>query len=226
MPYLFRTPYSRVPYLQVWTALLNNFSTKIADHGSEAAAESFGRENRDEDESGEDDGNTKEEDKKSAASRDTDIMTADCDTVLDFLQAVAVKAPRLEATPLSLRADKRARDWFHKWSTHPRHCRTSRSLRNHRSTEKCFNLTPKLRSPLPRFHGTMQGRKGEEGVGQPTPNGPTSHPSGKCIRWHHHTVNATNIYPLLLQPVQHNRSAGGFCPDLHRAKYLPANILL
>ena len=36
--------------------------------------------------------------------------------VLDFLQAVAVKSPRILAAPLSLHADKRVRVWFQLWT--------------------------------------------------------------------------------------------------------------
>ena len=33
-----------------------------------------------------------------------------------FLQAVAVKPPRVIAAPLSIRADKKARVWFQRWT--------------------------------------------------------------------------------------------------------------
>ena len=38
-----------------------------------------------------------------------------CDEILDFLQTVAVKSPRVTAAPLSLREDKRTRVWFCRW---------------------------------------------------------------------------------------------------------------
>ena len=43
-------------------------------------------------------------------------VTDDCNNVLAFIQAVAVKSPRVIAAPLSLRADKRARIWFRCWT--------------------------------------------------------------------------------------------------------------
>ena len=39
---------------------------------------------------------------KAAAHQETDAITANCKNILDFLQAVVVKAPRVEATPPSL----------------------------------------------------------------------------------------------------------------------------
>ena len=52
----------------------------------------------------------KSEDGKGMARQETDPITDDCDGVLDFLQAVMVKAPKVAAAPLSLSAYKRARD--------------------------------------------------------------------------------------------------------------------
>ena len=43
-------------------------------------------------------------------------FTDDCNDVLAFLQAVAVKSPRVIAAPLSLRADKRERVWLCRWT--------------------------------------------------------------------------------------------------------------
>ena len=43
-------------------------------------------------------------------------ITDDCDNILAFLQAVAVKSPQVIADPLSLRTDKRVRVWFHHWT--------------------------------------------------------------------------------------------------------------
>ena len=43
-------------------------------------------------------------------------ITDDCDDVLAFTQAVAIKSPRVIAAPLSLHADKRARVWFQRWT--------------------------------------------------------------------------------------------------------------
>ena len=43
-------------------------------------------------------------------------FAVDCDDVLAFVQAVTVKSPRVIAAPLSLRADKKARVWFQRWT--------------------------------------------------------------------------------------------------------------
>ena len=38
-----------------------------------------------------------------------------CDDILDFIQSVAVKSPRVTAAPLSLLTEKCARVWFRRW---------------------------------------------------------------------------------------------------------------
>ena len=87
--------------------LLKTFATEIADHGPEAAIRSLKREDEDEDESGEDKEKTKKEDRKSSVRNNTDTIETDCDNVMAFLQAVAAKASRVVAAPLSLRTYKR-----------------------------------------------------------------------------------------------------------------------
>ena len=47
-----------------------------------------------------------------AAAKTLATIANDCDGVLEFLQTVAVKSPRVLAAPLSLCADKPARIWF------------------------------------------------------------------------------------------------------------------
>ena len=42
-------------------------------------------------------------------------VAADCNDILAFLQAVALKLLRVMAAPLSLRADLRATSWFYQW---------------------------------------------------------------------------------------------------------------
>ena len=54
---------------------------------------------------------------KDATARDaTDGIAANCDDILAFLQAVALKALRVQAAPLSLRADKHMAGWFCQWT--------------------------------------------------------------------------------------------------------------
>ena len=105
--------------------LLKIFDAKIKQCGSEAADETSDRKYRNKDESGEDEEKTNNKKyRNTAESPETDSIASNGDDVLDFLQSVAVKAPRVSASPLSLRADKRH------WSTqniyppiHPPHCR-------------------------------------------------------------------------------------------------------
>ena len=47
-----------------------------------------------------------------------DTIVANCNGILVFLQALAVKTPRLEVFSLFLRADKHARGWFRRWFSH------------------------------------------------------------------------------------------------------------
>ena len=47
--------------------------------------------------------------KKQATAKRLVTITDNCDDVLDFIQAVAVKSPRVTAAPLSLRAENFAR---------------------------------------------------------------------------------------------------------------------
>ena len=79
---------------------------------------------------------------------------------------------------------------------------------------------------MPCCCGEMQVQQREEGMGPPTPNVPTSHPGGKRIVCNHHTISPATIRPPLPQRAQHNRTASGLRPHLHRAQYPPTNILL
>ena len=51
-------------------------------------------------------------------SQETDAIAANCNDVLYFLQAVAVKAPRLTAVPLYCRTYKHTQELFRRWSSH------------------------------------------------------------------------------------------------------------
>ena len=72
---------------------------------------------------------------KTAAAETLATIADDCDDILAFLQAVAVKYPRVLAS-LSLPADKRARVWFQRWTD--------------------VNL-PKLPTPAPQDHLGLMG---------------------------------------------------------------------
>ena len=53
---------------------------------------------------------------ETAAAETLASIAVDCDDVLAFLQAVAVKSPRFLVAPLSLCTDKQARVWFQQWT--------------------------------------------------------------------------------------------------------------
>ena len=92
------------------TELLKIFAANISECGLDAAAETSEIKDEEEDESGEDEENTKKEYGKVTSSKETDAITANCEKVLAFLQAIVMKATRVEATPLLLHADKCAQE--------------------------------------------------------------------------------------------------------------------
>ena len=53
---------------------------------------------------------------ETAAAETLASFAVNCDDVLAFLQAVAVKYPRVIAAQLSLGADKKSRVWFQRWT--------------------------------------------------------------------------------------------------------------
>ena len=58
------------------------------------------------------------EDGKYVECQETDNITSDCYNVLNFLQSIAVKAPRVVEAPLYLRVNRRTREWFRRWYYH------------------------------------------------------------------------------------------------------------
>ena len=103
--------------------LLEIFSRSVMERSDE------GGDNGGDNDDGEDDkhyyiqgGVEAEEDKKTktkkrqATAKTFTTIADDCDGVLAFIHAVAVKSPQVTAAPLSLRADKRARIWFCRWT--------------------------------------------------------------------------------------------------------------
>ena len=59
---------------------------------------------------------TKKGKAKQATTKTFDTIEDNCDDVLAFLQAIAVKSSRVTADPLSIRADNRTRVWFCRWT--------------------------------------------------------------------------------------------------------------
>ena len=92
------------------TALLKTFSAKIVERGLEATSDASEIKDKDKDESGEDEEKSKKEDGKVLASKETDTTSDDCNNITAFLQAIAAKAPRVSAVPISLHGDKRVQE--------------------------------------------------------------------------------------------------------------------
>ena len=87
--------------------LLKIFTERITNHEVENAAEASDVD--EEIRSNEDNGKSKTRQTKYVMTRGaTDRIAADCDNILTFPQAIALKASRVQAAPLSLREDKRA----------------------------------------------------------------------------------------------------------------------
>ena len=61
-------------------------------------------------------GKAKQASAEMAAAETLASFAVDCDKVLDFRPAVALKPPRVIVAPLSLRADKKACVWFQRWT--------------------------------------------------------------------------------------------------------------
>ena len=104
--------------------LLNIFALSITEWASDADSSSEADETNDEDsvvtieaaEAKANPGKAKQASAETAAPKTLSTITDNCDGVLAFLQAVAVKSPRVLAATLSLRTDKRARVWFQRWT--------------------------------------------------------------------------------------------------------------
>ena len=103
--------------------LLNIFARSITEWASDTAPSSEADEVSDNDSGvtveaaeAKKQGKTKQASAETAAAKTLASIADDCDDVLAFLQAVAVKSPRVLAAPLSLRVDKRARVWFQRWT--------------------------------------------------------------------------------------------------------------
>ena len=71
--------------------------------------------NSKEEEEAEEDTKKKTEKKRKATVETLATIADNCNNILAFLQSVAVKSPRVIATPLSLRTNKQARVWFCWW---------------------------------------------------------------------------------------------------------------
>ena len=100
----------------------------------------------------------KDKEMETVMTEETEVISIDCDEILDFLQYVLVKASRVSYVPFPLCSNRHAREWFCGWSawnlvpissTHPHH--STGSLRNHRCPECCLNTPTECRGPLPSY---------------------------------------------------------------------------
>ena len=98
--------------------IIKIFTHSIVERAGEREEDDGSKDNKDSEGGKEAEEETKNEtvNKKQSIAKTLATITENCDDVLDFLQAVAFKSPRITAAPLSLRADKRARVWFRRWS--------------------------------------------------------------------------------------------------------------
>ena len=61
-------------------------------------------------------GKAKQASTETAAAKTMASIADNCNNILAFLQVIAVKSTRFLVAPLSLRADKRVRVWFQRWT--------------------------------------------------------------------------------------------------------------
>ena len=98
--------------------LLNIFARSITEWAKEGE-DTSGEDDDNESEGGmeaEEKNTTNKGKKKQATAETLTTIANDCDEVLAFLQAVAFKSPQVTAAPIYLRANKRARVWFRRWT--------------------------------------------------------------------------------------------------------------
>ena len=94
-------------------ALLKIFSKRINKKEAENATEES-----DTDEDIRSDKDNNKERVKTISTKDatmcdaTEVILAGCNNILAFIQAVALKAPQVLMSPISLRADKHTTSWF------------------------------------------------------------------------------------------------------------------
>ena len=94
--------------------LLKKFATKILEQGSESTSDNSESESNSgfDEEDKNKDTNDKTTGKSATVHNVTDEISACCDDIPTFLQAVSVKAMQVATIPLLLRMDKHARNWL------------------------------------------------------------------------------------------------------------------
>ena len=99
--------------------LLNTFSAKITERRLESSTKELeGNSASISDKYNTKDANNKTTEKSVMACNAMEKIAADCDDILSFLQAVAVKAQQFADIPLLMCAGKRAQAWFYRCLAH------------------------------------------------------------------------------------------------------------
>ena len=97
---------------------LKTSATKILERGLDASVNTLGSVEEDDSEEGDKTMASKTKDIDDVARKDTYTIIYDCINIIEFLHAVALKASRVEDSPLLLRVDNPAREWFRQCSYH------------------------------------------------------------------------------------------------------------
>ena len=137
-----------------------------------------------------------------AATKTLTTITEDCDNILAFLQAVAVKYPRVIAALLSLCADKRARLVPTLGRRQPPHANQAGPTippGSHRRPVRRGDPVAHRVSAPPRCRRPARGGKRDKWVGPPPTNSPARHPGGECYHQNLHSDLAAPHYPPLPQ---------------------------
>ena len=121
---------------------------------------------------------------KDGTARDaTDRIADGFDNILTLLQAVVLKAPQVQAAPLSLRAEKRATGWLcHgedrnlKCQAPPQQGHTPRSIRTNRIPQWSCNASSEQRGPLICRRGTTESGQGDVRLVPPPSNSSAGNP--------------------------------------------------
>ena len=145
--------------------------------------------------------------------------TDNCDGALSFLQAVAVKSPRVITALLSLSADKRVRQVPSLDRRQPPYATKAGSTRPHGShgipDQHGNQVVHRGSAPPCRCFPERDGQ-GDQGVGPSTTNIPAHHPDSERYHQNLHSDLAASHNPPLPQHEECDSPTGQFLPNLQR----------
>ena len=148
-------------------------------------------------------------------------IAANCDDVLDFLQAVIVKSPWITAVPLLLCTDKCARVWFRRWAGN-KLPPTTNAPKYHRGITGVLNdVVTSLQHAKYICPVIVEQRKSDKET-----KGWDCLPPTEQLRQDDNTNLAATCHPPINQQKERNRSTSGLCPDLCRTKHPFTNTIL